>query len=225
MVKVVLTDIEGTTSSISFVKEVLFPYAAQALPGFLAQHWEDAAVAAEVDQVIALSPDTERNPDAVNATLQQWIAEDRKATPLKALQGMIWRQGYEQECYRAHLYDDVAPALKAWHQSGLRLFVYSSGSVDAQKLFFCFSEAGDLRPLFEGYFDTRVGHKQEVESYRAIATLVGEPAEQILFLSDVCAELDAAAAAGMNTTQLVREEGMITGAHPVATSFAEIKPV
>jgi len=204
VIRSIVTDIEGTTSSISFVKDVLFPYARQRLPAFVethadkpeVQHWlheaarEAGLVSAAATEVIAL--------------LQRWIDEDRKATPLKALQGMIWADGYRSGEYRAHLYPEVAARLRAWKAQGLDLYVYSSGSVPAQKLFFGFSDAGDLTPLFSGYFDTEVGAKRDAESYRRILAAIGRRADETLFLSDVEAELDAAREAGMRTTLLAR---------------------
>ena len=160
MVQAVVTDIEGTTSSISFINEVLFPYAAAHMASFLREHWDEPAVQ---EQIRALTTDTGEDvatADDADRILQQWIREDRKATPLKALQGMIWKAGYQSGAYTAHLYPDTAPALRRWHDDGLPLYVYSSGSIAAQKLFFGYSDAGDLTPLFSGYFDTTTGMKQ-----------------------------------------------------------------
>lgn len=224
MTRAVLTDIEGTTSSIAFVKEVLFPYAARHMGAFLRDHWDEDAVA---EQVRALEADTGRTldtPEQADDILQAWIREDRKATPLKTLQGMLWRAGYENGDYQAHVYPDAAHQLRRWHERGLKLYVYSSGSVAAQKLFFGYSEAGDLRPLFSGYFDTRTGGKRESDSYRRIAELIGEPADRILFLSDVVEELDAARNAGMKTTLVNRDDDTPATDHPVAHSFAAIDP-
>ena len=142
--------------------------------------------------------------DAIVAALRQWIAEDRKATPLKALQGLIWEAGYRDGVYRAHVYPEVAARLRAWKARGLPLYVYSSGSVAAQKLFFRYSEAGDLSALFDGHFDTEIGGKREAGSYTRIAAAIGVPPQDILFLSDIVEELDAARAAGLQTTWLCR---------------------
>lgn len=204
MTRAILTDIEGTTSSISFVKDVLFPYARDHIGAFVATHAEDpdvrrwlAATALEA----AIAPD---DRDAIVATLRRWIAEDRKATPLKALQGLIWEAGYRDGEYRAHVYPEVAARLRAWKAQGLPLYVYSSGSVAAQKLFFRHSEAGDLSTLFDGHFDTEIGGKREAGSYSRIAAAIGIPPGDILFLSDIVEELDAARAAGLQTTWLCR---------------------
>jgi enolase-phosphatase E1 len=228
MIKAVVTDIEGTTSSISFVKEVLFPYAAAHMESFLQQHWQEAAVQQQV-QALAEAGDARvdagsvNSVEAANAVLQRWIREDRKATPLKALQGMIWKAGYESGAYTAHLYPDTAPALQRWHDQGLPLYVYSSGSIAAQKLFFGYSDAGDLTPLFSGYFDTTTGMKQETESYQKIVATLNLPAEQVLFLSDIEGELDAAKAAGLQTILLDRDNSISSSAHHRVTSFADIE--
>lgn len=224
MIRAILTDIEGTTSSISFVKDVLFPYARAQLPAFLHEHWASAPVRREVEAALALAPGCDDSAAAVAGLLQDWIDEDRKATPLKALQGMIWKAGYENGDFRAHVYADTAPALRRWHQQGLSLYVYSSGSVPAQKLFFSHCEAGDLTPLFSDYFDTRTGAKQDEASYRKISEAVGLPAAQILFLSDIEAELDAARAAGMHTRHLDRTGAITNSTHEVVQSFDEIDP-
>lgn len=222
MVKAIVTDIEGTTSSISFVKDVLFPYAAQALPGFLARHWDTPDVAAQITALREQTGAALDTAEDANALLQQWIVEDRKATPLKALQGMIWRDGYVRGDYQAHMYPEVAARLRDWHSQGIRLFVYSSGSIQAQKLFFGYSEAGDLCPLLEDYFDTTSGPKQDSESYRRITASIGLPPEQILFLSDVTAELDAARAAGLHTVLLDRDGQAPSGSHPCVNNFDQI---
>jgi len=224
MIQAILTDIEGTTSSISFVKDVLFPYARERLPAFVethtdepeVQHWlheaakEDGLVSATQQEIIEL--------------LIAWIDADRKSTALKALQGMIWKDGYESGEYRAHVYAEVPARLRAWHEEGKRLYVYSSGSVPAQKLFFAYSEAGDLTPLLSGYFDTETGPKRDAESYRRIASAIEVPASDILFLSDIVEELDAARAAGMRTTLLARAPSRCPdiSAHPCVAGFDAI---
>lgn len=202
----VLIDIEGTTSSISFVHDVLFPHARRALPDFVRRHADTPAVREAIAATAAEAGVDADDLDAVIAVLLAWIDADRKATPLKALQGLIWEQGYHEGAYRAHLYPDTLPALKAWHEAGLPLYIYSSGSVHAQQLFFGHSEAGDLRHLFSGWFDTRSGPKREAASYRNIAHSLQLPPQRIVFLSDVVEELDAARAAGMRTLWVIREE-------------------
>ncbi len=221
-IEAIITDIEGTTSSIAFVHEVLFPYAAHMLPYYVRLHTDEPEVTGILDQVRAEANEAGANTERVIEIMLQWIEEDRKVTPLKALQGMLWEHGYTSEDFTGHVYPDAVRKLTAWHESGKRLYVYSSGSVQAQQLLFGHSDAGDLRELFSGYFDTRVGPKREAGSYRAIAEHIGLPADVILFLSDVVEELDAAAMAGMHTMQLVREPGMISGSHAVAHNFEEI---
>jgi enolase-phosphatase E1 len=222
-IRAILTDIEGTTSSIAFVKDVLFPYARQALPRFVARHGSEPEVRRWLDAA-ALDIGGVTDNDCVVQLLQQWIDEDRKHTALKALQGMIWKDGYARGDYTAHIYADAPRKLREWHASGLPLYVYSSGSVPAQKLFFAHTDAGDLTPLFSGYFDTEVGAKREPASYAAILQAIGHRGEDVLFLSDVEAELDAAAACGLHTTLLVRDgELPAESRHPVARDFDEVR--
>lgn len=222
-IKAILTDIEGTTSAVSFVFDVLFPYARQHLPGFVRAHAGEAAVATQLDAVRAESGEADADLERVIAILLEWIAADRKATPLKALQGMVWEQGYRAGQLKGHVYPDAVEALRAWHAAGYALNVYSSGSIQAQKLIFGCSEAGDLTPLFDAYFDTTSGGKREAASYARIAAALARPAGEILFLSDVVEELDAAREAGMATCGLAREGGELAG-HPTVASFAAIDP-
>jgi len=232
-VKLILTDIEGTTSSISFVKDVLFPYAAEHLPAFVKANLNDEKVQTALQQTAELAAeDGEKiSPDDTEALitkLLQWISEDRKATPLKALQGLIWKTGYENGDYQAHMYPDATEYLKKWHDSGLPLYVYSSGSVKAQELFFGYSQDGNLLPLFKGHFDTLMGGKRESQSYRNILaelqkTHTGVNAADVLFLSDIKEELDAAKEAGMQTVWLIREDEIPADAeHKAVKSFAAI---
>ncbi|MBP3985120.1 acireductone synthase [Pseudoxanthomonas helianthi] len=229
MISAILTDIEGTTSSISFVKDVLFPYARRALPGFVREHGHEAEVRRWLDQV-AVENGGMCQDEMIVETLQGWIDEDRKHTALKALQGRIWEAGYRDADFTAHIYPDAAPALRGWHGSGLPLYVYSSGSVPAQKLFFGHSDAGDLTALFSDWFDTEVGGKREAASYRRIAEAIGVPAGEILFLSDVVEELDAAREAGLQTVLIDRlqdypqpRRGEATHGHTRVESFSEIQ--
>ncbi|SDL54009.1 acireductone synthase [Pseudomonas indica] len=222
-IKAILTDIEGTTSAVSFVFDVLFPYAARHLPDFVRQHAAEPAVAAQLDATCAEAGEPGADAERVIDILLGWIAEDRKATPLKALQGMVWEQGYRAGQLKGHVYPDAVEALKRWQEEGYRLYVYSSGSIQAQKLIFGCSDAGDLSPLFSGYFDTTSGPKREATSYGRIAQAIGLPAADILFLSDVVQELDAAREAGMATCGLAREGGELVG-HPTVASFAVIDP-
>jgi enolase-phosphatase E1 len=181
----------------------------------------------EVAEVSGLHVDA---TDALCATLVTWIDEDRKITALKLLQGLIWDAGYAEGALRAPVYADAARQLRAWHASGLRLYVYSSGSVHAQKLLFRHSDHGNLLHLFSGHFDTTTGGKREAASYMSIAQSIGLPPGDVLFLSDVTEELDAAAATGMRTTWLVRpqdvsptEDALRASAHAVAATFDDIR--
>lgn len=204
MVAAIVTDIEGTTSSLSFVKDVLFPYARKHLARFVAEHAQEPKVRELLD---AANQEAGGGLDdaGIVAQLERWIDADRKITPLKSLQGLIWEAGYRNGDFKGHIYTDAAEQLRAWHAQGIPLYVYSSGSVYAQKLLFGFSEAGDLTPLFSGYYDTHIGGKREAASYRAIVDDIKLPASEILFLSDIVEELDAAGDAGMQTLQLVRD--------------------
>lgn len=204
MIKAVLNDIEGTTSSLTFVKDVLFPYARLRMADFVGTHGDEEEVRRLLNEV---SIEAGRNLSDTQAVdqLVQWIDQDRKITPLKVLQGLIWEEGFRRGEFVGHVYEDAALKLREWHESGIRLYIYSSGSVHAQKLLFSHTDQGDLTPLFSGYFDTRVGAKQDVESYRRIAGEIGLVPGSILFLSDIGSELDAAQEAGMATVWLVRE--------------------
>lgn len=221
MIKAIVTDIEGTTTSLSFVKNVLFPYAREHIAAFVRQHAEGAEVKSQLDEVRKLSgqqPDLE----AVINQLIQWIDEDQKITPLKAMQGMIWDAGYQAGNFTGHVYEDAARKLREWHEQGIKLYVFSSGSVKAQKLIYGYSDYGDLTPLFSGYFDTRIGSKREVEAYQHIVNEISCRADEILFLSDIVEELEAADSAGMKTVQLVREDQQAWSGTSQATDFDQI---
>jgi enolase-phosphatase E1 len=224
MIRAILTDIEGTTSSLSFVKDVLFPYARERMEAFVTGHAGVPAVARELEDVNRLAG-RRLTPAEAARQLVEWIDQDRKATPLKALQGMIWETGYRAGDFHGHVYPDAVRKLREWHEAGLGLYIFSSGSVQAQQLLFGHTEDGDLTPLFSGYFDTRIGAKQEPDAYRAITADIGLPAASILFLSDIVGELDAARAAGLMTSWLVREgHPAAPGPHPLARNFDEISP-
>jgi len=222
MIRAILVDIEGTTSSISFVKDVLFPYAREQIADFVRLRGEDAEVRGLLADVGAVEGQALSDEAAVE-TLIRWIDEDRKLTPLKSLQGLIWEAGYRNGDFHGHVYSEVPRKLHEWKERGLSLYVYSSGSVHAQKLLFGHTEYGDLTPLFSGFFDTRVGAKQEVGSYRNIAGQIEFPPNEILFLSDIAGELDAAREAGLKTCQLLREGAVASQNHPHALDFDEVK--
>ena len=221
-IRAIVTDIEGTTSSIAFVHEVLFPYASRMLPDYIRTRQQDDNIRTLLQETRAEAGETDAGLERTIDILLQWIREDRKATPLKALQGLVWEQGFERGDFTGHVYEDASRKLQEWHQAGFKLYVYSSGSVYAQQLFFGHSDAGDLLHLFEAHFDTTIGHKREPESYRAIAAAIGMDAGQILFLSDVAEELDAAAEAGMRTVQLVRDDSTVAGSHTVVHDFDQL---
>jgi len=219
----IVTDIEGTTSSIDFVHDTLFPYARERLPAYVETHVDTAEVQHWLSEAAREAGLVEASRHDVVDLLLRWIDEDRKSTALKALQGMIWKDGYEAGDYRAHVYPDVPTVLASWHAAGIPLYVYSSGSVPAQKLFFRYSQAGDLSPLFSGYFDTTTGPKREAASYTAIAQAIGKDPSSILFLSDIEQELDAARTAGFQTGWLLRKDPKpAQAAHRTFARFDEI---
>lgn len=213
----VVTDIEGTTTPIAFVRDVLFPYARARLADWVDR--PDPAVQAEIAEIARMVPG-----QAPLTTLQHWMDQDAKIAPLKNLQGMIWNEGYADGTLKGALYPDVAPALRRWSAGGVRLFVYSSGSVEAQKLLFGHSTDGDLTFLFGGFFDTRIGVKRDSESYNRLAIGMNVPTVEVLFLSDIEAELDAATMAGMRTCQLIRPGDNTTPSerHPTAPDFPTV---
>lgn len=225
MIKFVLMDIEGTTTSISFVHEVLFPYASKHLANFIQENAKDPLVQEELAAVkatVLAETDQAIDDQAAIEQLKAWIKADRKHTALKNLQGYLWKRGYEQGEYQGHIYDDVVPVLQTWQAKGIQMGIYSSGSVAAQKLLFGYSEKGDLQPYLSAYFDTKVGHKKEVESYLRIQQALDIPAKEILFLSDVAEELDAAKVAGLQVCQLVRPGTAATDRHPGVESFSAL---
>jgi enolase-phosphatase E1 len=221
-IKAILTDIEGTTSSIDFVHQVLFPYASRELPDFVRKNEGDAEIAGILREVRDAAGAADVSTEETIEILLLWIKEDRKITALKLLQGHVWKHGYESGGFTGHIYADAVTNLRRWQEDGIELYVYSSGSVGAQKLLFGHSDAGDLRPLFKGYFDTESGNKREAIAYKTIAGSIRLPPGDILFLSDVAEELDAAAATGMQTMQLVRNDKVIRGSHRIAADFDEV---
>lgn len=220
-IRAVVTDIEGTTSSLSFVKDVLFPYARRFIPAFVQDH--EAQLSGLRGEIEAMLGQQNLSSAEMVRILLQWMDEDRKITPLKSLQGMVWKTGYESGELQSHVYEDAVRGLRKWHASGLRLCVYSSGSVPAQKLLFAHTASGDLLPLFSGYFDTTTGPKLESASYARIAGSLELPARSIVFLSDHTGETRAAAAAGLQTIVLARAGiEANTREFPIARSFDEI---
>ncbi|MGV9253891.1 acireductone synthase [Streptomyces sp. NPDC003697] len=223
----VVLDIEGTTSATTFVTEVLYPYSRRRFGALLNERSHEADVRRAIDQARRLLGEPEADMARIEDALDVWLAEDRKVTPLKTLQGIAWAEGFARGELVSHLYDDVAPALRLWHGEGVRLHVYSSGSVAAQRAWFTHSTSGDLSPLIDGLFDTEnIGPKRSPESYRAIGEALTTPPSRILFLSDRPAELDAARAADWLTAG-VRRPGEPyhrhgTDGHPLVESFADV---
>jgi enolase-phosphatase E1 len=230
----VLTDIEGTTTSISFVYDILFPYAAARLDDYCGRPEPEPELAAALSR-LRQEYDAEGTQGAglpplgnganIAEYARRLMAEDRKSTGLKLLQGVIWEEGYLSGTIQGHVFPDVPEALASWRAAGYRLRVFSSGSVHAQELLFGHTAYGDLTPLFEGFHDTTTGPKREASAYVAIAAAYGLPAGEILYLSDVREELDAAAAAGMRTGLLVRPGNRPAepGGHAVYGDFAAVK--
>lgn len=224
MINAIVTDIEGTTSSIHFVHDVLFPYSKKHLKNFLQQNQHNPQIVPILNEVREIIQNPNADLISIENTLINWINEDKKITALKTLQGFIWQHGFEQGELKAHLYPDADEYLNKWYLQNIDLYVYSSGSVYAQKLFFGHSEFGDLTSIFKGYFDTTIGAKREQNSYQTIADTIGVTPEHILFLSDVKEELDAAKQIGMNTYWLIREGKIPEDTeHSVAKTFADIE--
>jgi enolase-phosphatase E1 len=219
-VRAVVTDIEGTTTSLAFVKDVLFPYARRAIPTFVRDH--EAELAGSAREIAKLVGKSTIDAKEMSAILLAWMDEDRKITPLKDLQGAIWRTGYERGELHSHVYEDAVRGLRRWHANGLRLYVYSSGSIAAQQLLFAHTGDGDLRPLFSGYFDTTTGPKLESASYAKIASALGLVPHSIVFLSDHPGETRAAAAAGLRHILLARAGTTSPATDPFARDFDEI---
>lgn len=233
--KAILLDIEGTTSSVSFVYDVMFPQVRRDLTSFLEKNWEEVDVRLACDQIAQdaghasveywCGPNSMDQRENVEAEVIRLMDSDVKATGLKKLQGLIWRSGFESGEMKAHVYPDVPSCLQAWRDAGIDLRIYSSGSVQAQLLFFGHTEVGDLLSQFSGHYDTTIGSKKESPSYEKIATDWNVPAAEILFISDVVAELDAAKQAGLQTRLCVRPGNAPVAedhGHAVVHSFDEV---
>lgn len=199
-VDAILLDIEGTISPLSYVRNVLFPYVGSRLRDFVQRHAQEPEVVALLDDCRRIS-----GGDDALAALESWHRDDVKAPPLKTLQGLIWAEGYAQGAFASPLYPDALESLRRWRDGGIRLFIYSSGSLQAQDLFFHHSTAGDLRSLFSGHYDTMAGTKTQPESYRRISEQIGLPPEAILFCSDSPAELAAAETVGLSVAHIVKD--------------------
>ena len=230
--KAFLLDVEGTTTPVSFVYDVLFPYARRALPGFLTAHLGEPDV---VSALTALrdehradgSPTAWSDADGVDgalAYLRRLMDADRKSTALKTLQGLVWREGYSKGELHGAVYPDVPRALARWLRQGRAAFIYSSGSVLAQRLIFSTTPAGDLTPLIGGYFDTTTGPKKEPASYARIATAIGAAPAEVLFVSDSEDEVRAALAAGMQAALCARDAPRASAPAPVIRDFDVLAP-
>jgi enolase-phosphatase E1 len=212
-----LLDVEGTTTQLQFVHEVLFPYAQHELHNYLMANTNHAGL---TNLLEAVSRENPQHPP--EHTLQQWMANDVKHPLLKTLQGWLWESGYQQGVLQGHVYDDVLPAFSRWTAQGLQLGIYSSGSILAQQLLFKHSIAGNLRPYLSHHFDTGVGPKQQASSYGTIAQHLGQAPDGILFLSDIAPELQAAQQAGMAVMQVCRADNpnfIAGGGWPVIPDF------
>jgi enolase-phosphatase E1 len=230
MIKAVLLDIEGTTTPIDFVHKTLFPYSKQRIRAFVETHFSE--IQTEVDQLAAESardesytrPVDSSDPNSVSDYLEHLIDSDRKSTPLKSIQGMIWKHGYESGDLRSIMFDDVPAAFERWMNKGIRIAIFSSGSVLAQQLLFRYTDHGDLTSFISNYFDTNVGPKREATSYEAIADELSKQTNEVIFLSDIVEELDAARTAGMQTALTVRPgnaEVPRAQDHKIVSSFDE----
>jgi enolase-phosphatase E1 len=224
MLHTVVLDIEGTTSATGYVVEQLYPYSSARFATWIDGHGEDPDVARAVAQTRELMGDPAAGTDRIVAKLTQWVAADQKVTPLKTLQGKIWEHGFATGELVSHFYPDVIETLRAWKAAGHQLYVFSSGSVSAQRAWFGRSPEGDLRPLLSGHFDTEnAGPKRAPDSYRAITAASGGNPRHTVFLSDLASELDAARAAGWHTVG-IRRPGELhyadgVGDHLEAVSF------
>lgn len=220
-IKAIVTDIEGTTSALSFVKETLFPYAYRHLPDFVYEN--EAEIAHILDAVKEEEKNHDLSLEELIDVMLRYIDEDQKVTPLKELQGMIWEDGYNTGELIGHIYDDALIGLKRWKKQGINLYVYSSGSVPAQKMLFGHTKEGDLNNLFSGYFDTNIGGKKDSRAYEAIAKEIDVSPENILFLSDSTDEIAAASDAGYNVIILDREKSLFEAmGYTVVSSFDDI---
>ena len=223
--KYILLDIEGTTTPIDFVHQVLFPYSAKAIPEFVVKYQDDAEVKECLDLIEQTA--TEENFDASTVKskidrLLLWIESDRKHPALKKIQGLVWKFGYESGVYTSTLYEDVSTEIEKWISAGNQVGIYSSGSIQAQKLLFKHTEYGDLTPNFSYFFDTSIGQKREKQSYaNIIASLECDP-KSMWFLSDISEELDAAKENGINTVQIVRPGTVPCKNHMTANDFAQV---
>lgn len=226
MIKYILTDIEGTTTSIAFVHDVLFPYFIKNFESFALKHPHKVKeIFEETKNRLLLTESTELTFDEMTQHFIRSAKLDLKETALKNLQGIVWEAGYKSGEIKSHVYDDVPDVLKFWKEKNILLGVYSSGSVTAQKLLFAHTAFGDLTTNFSNYFDTRIGAKREAESYKKIREVLNLNTDEILFLSDVEQELNAAQITGFQTVQLIREQTIASEKHKTAKNFKDLLAV
>lgn len=226
MSQAVLLDIEGTIGDIAFVRDVLFPYARARIADTLKARWNDAEITAVVHAACQSSLEQLTTPALATRQFLSWMDQDKKIGPLKTLQGIIWREGYASGELKAHLYPDAVEAIHAWTKRGVKVAIYSSGSIEAQKLYFAHSVAGDLTSFLSGYFDTTSGAKGEASSYTKIAAALGYAPDAVTFFSDLPPETDAALQAGVKAYRIDRTkpasfEGR-DGETPVIGSLATV---
>lgn len=217
--RAVLIDIEGVLLPMAFMTETLIPLAAQRLGSYIVEHAEDEEVEEALEETGRLMGGYDLEPSQAESLLLRWMKQGRKATPLKIIQGLVWREAYDKGALGCALYPDVAECLEAWAAAGLRLFVYSSNSQAAQKLLLGPASSQDVTGAFEGFFDTTLGQKIEPGSYRDICERLGLPAEAILLLSENEEELDAARDAGLATIRIARD-GAVESRHAVSPDLA-----
>lgn len=213
----ILLDVEGTVSDMHFVKDVLFPYSARFMQTFLDRHHHDEDVHSILKEVPGDSLTSKVDQ------LQLWIRNDVKAAPLKELQGRIWRMGFESSEFSSPIYSDVLLKLNEWKEKGLHISIYSSGSVAAQKLFFQYTDHGNLLKFFSHHFDLKMGSKKEAFSYGNICKQLNCLPSHILFLSDIEAELVAAQSLGLKVAQVVRPGTKPSAKVDYVYSFADIE--
>ena len=220
----ILMDIEGTTSSISFVKDVLFPYFLLNIDDInkLSNIKEVKYAFGQVLRIVKREENRDiTTSEEVILQLKKWCEQDLKITPLKTLQGILWQKGYQNGELLGHVYDDVPVMLENWNLLGKKMGIFSSGSVNAQKLLFSHSVKGNLSTYFSNYFDTNIGSKRDSDTYSLITKQLALPSNRILFLSDVIEELAAADMAGMKTIQITREGNLQAWPQSVS-DFSEI---
>lgn len=227
----IVTDIEGTTSSIRFIKDVLLVYAEQFLPGYIRKHKDERDVARQLRSISDKTGIIMKDTEGLIACLQQWMRDGNPVAELNALQTMVWEQGYDNGEFQAHVYSDVPEKLREWRDQDINLYAYGETSEKAQRLYFRYSSRGDLRLMFAGYFDAILGNRQEADSYRNLAAGVALDPSRMLYISDTEAELEAAREAGMYTVRVTRlqetnglPDTVVQSGHPVVADFSEIDP-